>query len=286
MEDFGQHENGQLRIEAAGEQRSLLPIPDEQIPTDDAAPAVESAPPRRTRRERLEARAERRREWAVARDRDGDAARDRVHEIGDRIPFGQPIIVGHYSEKGARADQRRMENGRRKAVENWNMADRHEQAAKGIESQLRGSIYSDDVDAVDRLEQKIARLEAKREGWKKYNAARRRKDIAATDFLDEQQQAEVVSLARFSHLGTNGQAPAYVLTNLTANIRRLRGRLEEIKRDAATREAGSRGRGRPMLSRYAGTCPVCGHPIGKGSPIVYYRVTREALHADCVGAAA
>ena len=40
---------------------------------------------------------------------------------GDRrhIPLGQPILVGHHSEKRARKDAERIENGMRKAVKAW-----------------------------------------------------------------------------------------------------------------------------------------------------------------------
>ena len=78
------------------------------------------------------------------------------------------------SERGARADQRRMENGIRSAVENWGMAKHHGEKANGIERQLRTSIFSDDGDAVEKLEAKIAKLEAKRDAAKVANAAYRR----------------------------------------------------------------------------------------------------------------
>jgi DNA repair exonuclease SbcCD ATPase subunit len=249
--------------------------------------------PRRTRRERLEARAERRRLWAEARGRDGEAARQRVHEIADRIPFGQPILVGHHSEAGARADQRRIENGMRKAVENWNMAERHESKADGIEAQLRGSIFSDDVDAVQRLEQKIAGLEQHRDRVKAFNKAVRAKGVGPTEaagfareILTEREQENLRGLYRINFAGGRSglEFPSYHLTNVGANIRRLRGRLEEIRKVSAMQAAGDRGRGRAMLSRYRGECPECGAAIEKGAEIVYYRVTREALHAACVEA--
>ncbi|MGH3738600.1 MAG: DUF3560 domain-containing protein, partial [Micromonosporaceae bacterium] len=38
-----------------------------------------------------------------------DAAYERAGELAKRRPFGQPILVGHHSERSARADQRRIE---------------------------------------------------------------------------------------------------------------------------------------------------------------------------------
>lgn len=45
-----------------------------------------------------------------------EAAYERSRQICDRIPFGQPILVGHHSERGARADQRRIDAAMRKSV--------------------------------------------------------------------------------------------------------------------------------------------------------------------------
>lgn len=55
-----------------------------------------------TRRERLERRAERRREWAESRDRKSAAAFESARKLTDGIPLGQPILVGHHSEKPER----------------------------------------------------------------------------------------------------------------------------------------------------------------------------------------
>ncbi|MFJ3097899.1 DUF3560 domain-containing protein [Streptomyces hydrogenans] len=44
------------------------------------------------------------------------AAYDRSSQIAERFHMGQPIIVGHYSEKGARRDQERMHNSMRKSI--------------------------------------------------------------------------------------------------------------------------------------------------------------------------
>lgn len=225
-----------------------------------------------TRRDRLEARVERRREWAESRGQKADAAHDRVHSIADRIPFGQPILVGHHSERGARADQRRIENGMRSAVDNWNMAQHHEQKAEGIERQLRTSIFSDDADAVEQLEAKIAKLEARRDGAKAANAAYRKEHGAELKTMGAYQRSQAVPV------------PSYTLTGYGAEIRRCRERITDIQRQAVAVESGERGHGKPMLSRYAGTCPDCGEDFARDASIVYYRLTKEAVCAGCVAA--
>lgn len=69
--------------------------------------------------ERAENRAERFEDYSDKRMNDAETARKAVAAIADNIPFGQPILVGHHSEKHARRDAERIENGMRKAVRMW-----------------------------------------------------------------------------------------------------------------------------------------------------------------------
>ncbi|HMJ04529.1 MAG TPA: DUF3560 domain-containing protein [Conexibacter sp.] len=65
------------------------------------------------RRERLEGRGERLGERAERWGGVADAAFGRAHEIADGIPMGQPILVGHHSERRARRDRERIDAGMR-----------------------------------------------------------------------------------------------------------------------------------------------------------------------------
>lgn len=49
-------------------------------------------------------------------ERSAASAQSYVARIADGIPMGQPILVGHHSERHARADQKRMESGMRRAI--------------------------------------------------------------------------------------------------------------------------------------------------------------------------
>lgn len=69
--------------------------------------------------DRAEQRAERFEEYSEKRAADSEAAHAAVSRIADGIPFGQPILVGHHSERHARKDAERIENGMRKAVKMW-----------------------------------------------------------------------------------------------------------------------------------------------------------------------
>ena len=69
--------------------------------------------------ERAEERAGRFDEYSENRAQDAERAADGVRTLSDGIPLGQPILVGHHSEKHARKDAERIENGMRKAVKMW-----------------------------------------------------------------------------------------------------------------------------------------------------------------------
>ena len=69
--------------------------------------------------DRATERAERFEDYSDSRKADADAAHKAVSAICDGIPLGQPILVGHHSEKHARRDAEKIENGMRRAVKMW-----------------------------------------------------------------------------------------------------------------------------------------------------------------------
>ena len=188
-----------------------------------------------TYRERREAKAERLRGWVEKREQSAGAVLA-AHQIyrGDiafntqpgRIPLRSRVIA-----QDARAFESLRKAGR--------MAAR----ADGIESQLAGSIYSDDHDAIDQLRARLASLEAERDRVKAYNATCRKgaRDIS---ILDEKQQREILGCARIGSvfLGKGGAFPGYHLTNLSGNIARNRQRLEVLERQAAATAAAEADR--------------------------------------------
>ncbi|WP_169747221.1 DUF3560 domain-containing protein, partial [Edaphobacter aggregans] len=81
--------------------------------------------------DRAEHRADRFSDYKESRIEDAQRSHDAVHRIADNIPFGQPILVGHHSERHARKDAQRIENGMRKTVQMWQTARYWEQRAAG-----------------------------------------------------------------------------------------------------------------------------------------------------------
>lgn len=81
--------------------------------------------------ERAEDRSERFSDYSDNRTRDAEQAHAAVHRISDNIPLGQPILVGHHSEKHARRDAEKIQAGMRKAVRMWDTAQYWQDRAAG-----------------------------------------------------------------------------------------------------------------------------------------------------------
>ncbi len=83
--------------------------------------------------DRAEDRADRFDEYREHRIADAESARAAVDAICEHIPLGQPILVGHHSERHARKDAERIENGMRRTLKMW-------QTAKYWQSRAAGAI--------------------------------------------------------------------------------------------------------------------------------------------------
>lgn len=81
--------------------------------------------------ERAEQRAERFEGYSESRAAEADSAHKAVKAIADHIPFGQPILVGHHSERHARKDAERIDNGMRKSVKAWETSQYWARRAEG-----------------------------------------------------------------------------------------------------------------------------------------------------------
>lgn len=194
-----------------------------------------------TRRERLERKIERRRDWAAGRRQDAARRLTTARTMAGAIPFGQPILIGHHSERRDRNYRERIRGNFEKAFESHQMADHHASKAAGLSAQLETSIYSDDHDAIDRLKERIATLEAERDRIKAINAAIRRhgfEAVAAGNHLapamTDAERNELVTLIRIApyHQAETRGFPAYQLQNLGGNINRQKKRLELLSGNA------------------------------------------------------
>ena len=182
-------------------------------------------------RERLENRMNQRDDWAASREvkrADALAASD-IREEKSGIPFGQPILVGHHSERRHRKILERADRKMDEAHTHSQMVQRHESAAANIEAQLDRSIYQDDTDAAEKLLERIAEREAQRDRMKAINTyARKHKTLEGLDLTDRENKDLAASKWGGHDPDTRGY-PGYALTNLGGNIRRDRERLENIE---------------------------------------------------------
>lgn len=87
--------------------------------------------------ERAEERAERFGDYSASRRDEADAAHKAVDAICEHIPLGQPILVGHHSERRARRDAEKIENGMRKAIRLWDTAEYWKSRAAGALSHAK-----------------------------------------------------------------------------------------------------------------------------------------------------
>ncbi|MDD5092811.1 MAG: DUF3560 domain-containing protein [Dehalococcoidia bacterium] len=201
-----------------------------------------------TRRERLEARLEKRQDWAGKAKARSDAAFGTAHRIADGIPFGQPILVGHHSERHARRDADRIHNSMSKGCEEAHLAEHHEQKAEGLEHQLKTSIFSDDDDSIEALEARISERETQAARYVELNKAWRKSkgDVAAYAKLagiSEEAAQKTADMIATAYSWEKQPIPGYSLTNLRATIRKDKERIEMIKNQKARTEKAEQSGG-------------------------------------------
>lgn len=206
-------------------------------------------------RERLEHKLEKRQEWAANADAKCSAEFDAAHKAIEHIPFGQPIMVGHHSEAGHRRDLARSASHMDKGCEAYDKARYHESKARGLQEQLDRTIFSDDDDAIERIEAKIAEKEATQERYKNANK------IIRSKATPEEKVAQLVALG-FSEDGAkerveqNAQIPTWAMQNNNSEIRRLKQRIVSIKARNARREAAEQSENGVTITHCTGTAYV------------------------------
>lgn len=90
--------------------------------------------------DRAEERADRFGGYSDNRAKDAQQSSDHADQIGERFFGGQPILVGHHSEKRARKDHERADNAIRKSIKMWETASYWKSRAAGA---LRHAKYKE-----------------------------------------------------------------------------------------------------------------------------------------------
>lgn len=224
-----------------------------------------------TYRERRERKAERLREWADKRE--GGAAA--VFKQGEpyRSDHAFNTQPGHIPERArliAREDR---------AHESLAVARAMDSRAANIEAAAVNAIYSDDPDAIERLEEKLVGLEAQRDRIKAINKAARVGKLAEAELTDKEQR-DLMNIAQHQsyydplHKGY----PPYHLTNLGGNITRCKQRLTTLRNPRPVLP-------RVILLRYAGECSQCGKHLERRTSAHYSKAESTVwCYPECVAA--
>ncbi|MGY3855423.1 DUF3560 domain-containing protein [Aeromonas aquatilis] len=145
---------------------------------------------------RVEAKRGRLQVRAIKANQQSDQRWGAAHSAVAGIVFGQPILVGHHSERKHRRALERSDQAMRQSIALDNKAKRLESRAASVG---QAGIASDDPTALEQLRAKLAEREQIQDKFKQANKAKR------------------------------GSVPAWRLSNNNAEIRRLRQRIEEIQ---------------------------------------------------------
>ncbi len=176
-----------------------------------------------------------------------EAAYKRSHDLTSGIPMGQPILVGHHSEKRHRRTLDMSWAAMGRSVEEGKRA---EELARRAAAVGTGGISSDDPEAVVKLKEKLAKMEANQDAMKRANKAYRlsvKMGINGKDELDLDDLTTVDAIANKTGFDPNGDGfkmaikwkpeyswekgpfHGYPLTNNNANIRRVKARIVELQ---------------------------------------------------------
>ena len=175
--------------------------------------------------EKIEAKKERYQELAQSKAAQANALHARAHEMASAIPFGQPILVGHHSEGRDRRYRARIEGTYSKAFEASDTAEYYKQKAATVGT---GGISSDDPDAIEKLQAKLAKCEANQVKMVSANKLIRKNDragLVALGFTEKQ----VEELFKPDFCGRIGY-PSFETQNNNAEIHRLKDRIAHLSK--------------------------------------------------------
>ncbi len=200
------------------------------------------------RRERMERRLERRGEWAGKAQARSAAAFDSAGKMAEAIPFGQPILIGHHSEKRDRAYRGRIHGKMDRGLAEHRKAEHHESKARGLAIALERSIFDDDPDAIERLQEKIDGLEAACARALAANKAWKRggREAVAAEFGENLATAAATTMAP----GYSWLKSPFGNTHNRAEIRRCKLRIELIKKQRARAEQAEASGGLSLVESH------------------------------------
>ena len=146
------------------------------------------------------------------------------------IELGQPILAGHYSEKGHRAALEKSRSAMNKVAESFDKAAYYEEKAEAAAG--NSSISGDDPEALCRYMEKLEKLEATQKMMKSVNAYwRKHKTMKGYPGMSDKGAEEIDGQMKtaYSWVQKNGPFESWKLSNNNAEIRRIKEKLETLK---------------------------------------------------------
>lgn len=166
----------------------------------------------------------------------GHAALGAARAIGDQIPFGQPILVGHHSEKRHRRAIERIDAQYRKGFDALKEGKELEARADAAESNT--AISSDDPSAIEKLEAKLLQVKAEHArdvaGNKAIRAAKGDREAARVALLALGFTEKQVSSALMTSYGD--KVCGFFVNNASATVRATEKRIAELRAKEAAPE--------------------------------------------------
>lgn len=200
---------------------------------------------------RIEARRERLERAVERAERLSSSMISSARTMADAIPFGQPILVGHHSEKRDRNYRAKIERRFSRGFELMKKAERLRGVLAGVGS---AGISSDDPEAVVKLREELAKVTALGEKMVKanfvcrtfYKAGCRDENSGAEiwarylvkirEVIPEISEARAKDLLNPAYSFERPGFPGYALSNNSANRRRIEARIATLLREAKRAE--------------------------------------------------
>lgn len=153
------------------------------------------------------------------------------------IPMGQPLLIDHYSYQSDKNYRDRAWNKMGKSVEAAQKADYYRRKAEAAENNT--AVSSDDPEAIQKLERKLADLIQHQEFMKAVNAYyRKNKTLKGCPCISPETASKITSSMKNSWRNEPKHFESYELSNNNAEIRRLKERIETLKKQKETTFTG------------------------------------------------
>ncbi|HEN3647881.1 TPA: DUF3560 domain-containing protein, partial [Yersinia enterocolitica] len=180
--------------------------------------------------QRLEEKRDRLESRALKSRRLSNEAYEQSHRLTEMIPFGQPILVGHHSERRHRAALDKSWNKMGQSVALSEKAEYYDRRAAAVGS---AGISSDDPSAIEKLEEKLAKQKKAHSQMIAANKVIRSKSDDESKRLSLFEigfsEASINASLKPDCMGVIGFA-SYQLTNSNQRIKATEKRLNELKK--------------------------------------------------------